>query len=161
MAAPSSAVRTELSEPTRPSNGPPHTSPAAPAWPSIESTVARTPGARPRFTRATISGWAVIRTQREAQNAINASQNTDATAKVYGGSREYRWTFYVPVMTFERREIVVQAPATKMRSRRWDYEVPALRAHRPIRKPLSQRSFSAKRALKTLSAAATASEMTR
>ena len=54
----------------------------------------------------------------------------DATAKVYGGSREYRWTFYVPVMTFERREIVVQAPVTTMRSRRWDYEVPALRAQR-------------------------------
>src|SRR2546430_5280317 len=54
----------------------------------------------------------------------------DATAKVYGGSREYRWTFYVPVMTFERREIVVQAPATTMRSRRWDYEVPALRPQR-------------------------------
>jgi len=54
----------------------------------------------------------------------------DATTKVYGGSREYRWTFYVPVMTFERREIVVQAPATTMRSRRWDYEVPAFRAQR-------------------------------
>jgi hypothetical protein len=54
----------------------------------------------------------------------------DATAKVYGGSREYRWTFYVPVMTLERREIVVQAPATTMRSRRWDYEIPALRAQR-------------------------------
>ena len=54
----------------------------------------------------------------------------DATAKVYGGSREYRWTFYVPVMTFERREIVVQAPATTVRSRRWDYEIPAFRAQR-------------------------------
>jgi hypothetical protein len=54
----------------------------------------------------------------------------DATAKVYGGSREYRWTFYVPVMRLERREIVVQAPVTTMRSRRWDYEVPALRAQR-------------------------------
>jgi len=52
----------------------------------------------------------------------------DATAKVYGGSREYRWTFYVPVMTLERREIVVQAPVTTMRSRRWDYQVPGLRA---------------------------------
>ena len=54
----------------------------------------------------------------------------DATAKVYGGSREYRWTFYVPVITLERREIVVRAPATTLRSRRWDYEVPALRAQR-------------------------------
>jgi hypothetical protein len=55
---------------------------------------------------------------------------SDATAKVYGGTREYRWTFYVPVMTLERREIVVQAPATTVRSRHWDYEVPALRAER-------------------------------
>ena len=54
----------------------------------------------------------------------------DATAKVYGGSREYRWTFYVPVMTLERREIVMRAPATTLRSRRWNYEVPALRAQR-------------------------------
>ena len=62
-----------------------------------------------------------------AQALVPASSGT---ATLYGGSREYRWTFYVPVMTFERREIVVQAPATTMRSRRWDYEVPALRAHR-------------------------------
>ena len=55
---------------------------------------------------------------------------SDATAKVYGSSREYRWTFYVPVMTLERREIFVQAPATTVRSRRWDYEVPGLRAER-------------------------------
>jgi hypothetical protein len=33
-------------------------------------------------------------------------------------------------MTLERREIVVQAPATTVRSRRWDYEVPGLRAER-------------------------------
>ena len=55
---------------------------------------------------------------------------SDATAKVYGSSREYRWTFYVPVMTLERREIFVQAPATTVRSRRWDYEVAGLRAER-------------------------------
>ncbi len=55
---------------------------------------------------------------------------SDTTAKVYGSSREYRWTFYVPVMTLERREIFVQAPATTVRSRRWDYEVPGLRAQR-------------------------------
>ena len=55
---------------------------------------------------------------------------SNATTKLYGGTREYRWTFYVPAMTLERREIVVQAPATTMRSRRWHYEVPALRAQR-------------------------------
>jgi len=52
------------------------------------------------------------------------------TATLYGVSREYRWTFYVPAMTFERREIVVQVPATTVRSRRWDYEMPAFRAQR-------------------------------
>ena len=55
---------------------------------------------------------------------------SSGTVKVYGGTREYRWTFYVPAMTFERREIVVQAPATTVRSWRWDYETPALRAQR-------------------------------
>jgi hypothetical protein len=59
-----------------------------------------------------------------------SAQALPPTATVYGGSREYRWTFYVPVMTLERREIVVQAPATTIRSRRWDYEIPALRAQR-------------------------------
>jgi len=55
---------------------------------------------------------------------------SSGTATLYGGTREYRWTFYVPAMTFERREIVVQAPATTVRSRRWNYEIPALRAQR-------------------------------
>jgi hypothetical protein len=66
----------------------------------------------------------------ETARAQAAPPAFDATAKVYGSSREYRWTFYVPVMTLERREIVVQAPATTVRSRRWDYEIPALRAER-------------------------------
>ncbi|HEY2969335.1 MAG TPA: hypothetical protein VGK75_13335 [Casimicrobiaceae bacterium] len=55
---------------------------------------------------------------------------SDATAKVYGGTREYRWTFYVPVMTLARREIVVQAPEVTLRSRGWDYEAPDLREER-------------------------------
>jgi hypothetical protein len=66
----------------------------------------------------------------ETARAQPAPPAFDATPKVYGSSREYRWTFYVPVMTLERREIVVQAPATTVRSRRWDYEIPALRAKR-------------------------------
>jgi hypothetical protein len=66
----------------------------------------------------------------ETAGAQPAPPAFDATAKVYGSSREFRWTFYVPVMTLERREIVVQAPATTVRSRRWDYEIPALRAER-------------------------------
>jgi hypothetical protein len=66
----------------------------------------------------------------ETARAQPAPPGFDATPKVYGSSREYLWTFYVPVMTLERREIVVQAPATTVRSRRWDYEIPALRAKR-------------------------------
>jgi len=66
----------------------------------------------------------------ETARAQPAPPGFDATPKVYGSSREYLWTFYVPVMTLERREIVVQAPAAKVRSRRWDYEIPALRAKR-------------------------------
>jgi hypothetical protein len=66
----------------------------------------------------------------ETARAQPAAPGFDATPKVYGSSREYIWTFYVPVMTLERREIVVQAPATTVRSRRWDYEVPGLRAER-------------------------------
>jgi hypothetical protein len=66
----------------------------------------------------------------ETARAQPAAPGFDATPKVYGSSREYIWTFYVPVMTLERREIVVQAPATTVRSRRWDYEIPALRAER-------------------------------
>lgn len=66
----------------------------------------------------------------ETARAQPSAPVPDATAKVYGSSREYRWTFYVPVMTLERREIFVQAPATTVRSRRWDYEVPGLRAQR-------------------------------
>jgi len=66
----------------------------------------------------------------ETARAQPAPPGFDATPKVYGSSREYLWTFYVPVMTLERREIVVQAPANTVRSRRWDYEVPGLRAER-------------------------------
>jgi hypothetical protein len=72
----------------------------------------------------------LLRSSFETARAQPAPPAFDATAKVYGSSREYRWTFYVPVMTLERREIVVQALATTVRSRRWNYEIPALRAER-------------------------------
>ena len=54
----------------------------------------------------------------ETARAQPSAPVPDTAAKVYGSSREYHWTFYVPVMTLERREIVVQAPATTVRSRR-------------------------------------------
>jgi hypothetical protein len=49
---------------------------------------------------------------------------------VYPGTREYEWTFYVPVMTIERRPIVLPGPKLKVRSRRYDYEVPGLKTER-------------------------------
>lgn len=52
----------------------------------------------------------------------------DATEKVYPGTHEYRWTFYVPVLTMERHQVIVQELAPTMRSRSWEYEAPGLRA---------------------------------
>jgi hypothetical protein len=49
---------------------------------------------------------------------------------VYGATREYRWTVYVPVLTYERREIAVAGPMMVVRSRRFDYETPGLRMER-------------------------------
>jgi hypothetical protein len=61
-----------------------------------------------------------------AQSAPIPGPETD----LYAGTREYRWTFYVPVMSVERREIVVQGPGVVVRSRRFDYEVPGLKTER-------------------------------
>jgi hypothetical protein len=49
---------------------------------------------------------------------------------VYGATREYRWTVYVPVTTFERRELVFAGPNMVVRSRRFDYETPGIRMER-------------------------------
>ena len=54
----------------------------------------------------------------------------EATANVYPGTQEYRWTFYVPVLTFERHEIIVQTLAPTIRERRLEYESPGLRSER-------------------------------
>jgi hypothetical protein len=61
-----------------------------------------------------------------AQSASIPGPETD----LYAGTREYRWTFYVPVMSVERHEIVVQGPRVVVRSRRFDYEVPGLKTER-------------------------------
>ena len=49
---------------------------------------------------------------------------------LYGATREYRWTVYVPVLTYERREIAVAGPTMVVRSRRFDYEAPGLKTER-------------------------------
>jgi hypothetical protein len=45
-------------------------------------------------------------------------------------TREYQWIFRVPVVSFEHRRIVVTAPNASTRSKRWNYEAPALRDKR-------------------------------
>jgi hypothetical protein len=49
---------------------------------------------------------------------------------VYPGTRVYRWTFYVPVMTIERYDIVFTGPDVVVRSRRFDYDSPGLKYER-------------------------------
>jgi hypothetical protein len=61
-----------------------------------------------------------------AQSAPIPGPATD----LYAGTREYRWTFYVPVLSVERREIVVQGPGLAVRSKRFEYEVPGLKSER-------------------------------
>ena len=45
-------------------------------------------------------------------------------------TREYQWTFRVPVVSIEHRRIAVTAPSVSTRSKRWNYEMPALRDKR-------------------------------
>lgn len=61
-----------------------------------------------------------------AQSAPVPGPPTD----LYAGTREYVWTFYVPVMTVERRDIVFSGPGLAVHSRRFDYEVPGLKSER-------------------------------
>ena len=49
---------------------------------------------------------------------------------VYPGTRMYEWTFYVPVVTTERHEIVVPGPNVIVRSKRINYETPGLKYER-------------------------------
>lgn len=43
---------------------------------------------------------------------------------------EYQWVFRVPVVSVERRRIVITAPTASTRARRFDYEAPTLRDKR-------------------------------
>jgi len=49
---------------------------------------------------------------------------------LYPSAREYAWTFFVPVVTTERYDIVMTGPRLIVRSRRFDYETPGLRYER-------------------------------
>ena len=61
---------------------------------------------------------------------------------VYSGTREFRWTVRVPLLTIEQREFVFRAPTGMTRPQRWDYEGPAVRSER--RKILTYPDFSCK-----------------
>lgn len=45
-------------------------------------------------------------------------------------TREYQWIVRVPVVSIEHRRILVAAPDLRTRSKRWNYETPALRSKR-------------------------------
>jgi len=45
-------------------------------------------------------------------------------------TRDYEWIFHVPVASIERRRIMVTTLDVSTHSRRWSYEVPALRSKR-------------------------------
>src|SRR5215831_18713082 len=65
----------------KPNSGPPAISPKDSACPSVERTVARVEGDRPRLAHAVRSGHVATRTQRVTHAAISASQKTEAKAK--------------------------------------------------------------------------------
>ena len=69
-----------------------------------------------------VSGAASVRAQYEPIPGPESD--------VYGATREYRWTVYVPVMTYERREFLFAGPNLVVRSRRFDYETPGLKMER-------------------------------
>lgn len=51
----------------------------------------------------------------------------------YPGTREFRWTIRVPLLTIEQREFVFKAPTGITRAARWSFEGPAVRTeHRKI-----------------------------
>lgn len=53
-----------------------------------------------------------------------------APATVYPGTREYVWTFLVPVLTTERVDVVTRVRAPSLHGRRWEYESPGLKSQR-------------------------------
>ena len=56
-----------------------------------------------------------------------AMQKSGVEQPAHLGTRVYRWTFYVPVLTFERQPYFVRVLAPVTRVRRWTYDVPEFR----------------------------------
>ncbi len=65
-----------------------------------------------------------------AQKAPDPAPAFGAPVTVYPGTREFVWTFQVPVLSVERVDVVTRVLAPRVRSRRVDYELPGLRAER-------------------------------
>lgn len=53
-----------------------------------------------------------------------------APVTVYPGTREYVWTFSVPVLTSERVAVVTHVQVPHVHERRWNYELPTLNSQR-------------------------------
>lgn len=53
-----------------------------------------------------------------------------APASIHAGTREYVWTVYLPVVTTEHVEAVIEVLAPRVHGRRWDYELPGLKSER-------------------------------
>jgi hypothetical protein len=75
------------------------------------------------FAIATGSGIAA------AQTAPSGA-TLGAAATVYPDTREYVWTFLVPVLSTERVDVVTKVKTPSLRGRRWDYESPTLKSQR-------------------------------
>jgi len=83
-----------------------------------------------RFRRAIGLGCVLIALAQVASAQWEHEPIPGPPTDVYPGARVYEWTFYVPVGTTERRDVVVPGPNVIVRSRRIDYETPGLRYER-------------------------------
>ncbi|HEY2864165.1 MAG TPA: hypothetical protein VGK37_11155 [Casimicrobiaceae bacterium] len=81
---------------------------------------------------ALIATGAAAMTQTAGSEESGDSVRFPPATVVYPGTREFRWTVRVPVVTIEQREFVFRAPTGFTRPQRWDYEGPAVRTERRI-----------------------------
>ncbi|MGH8799279.1 MAG: hypothetical protein ACREX7_03475 [Casimicrobiaceae bacterium] len=99
------------------------------------SDVMEAPMRRTGWWLATVCGAAAIGATPLPAHGAGSEGSGDrvlfpAATTVYPGTREFRWTVRVPLLTIEQREFIFRAPEGIMRSQRWDYEGPAVRTVR-------------------------------
>ncbi|HEV3239228.1 MAG TPA: hypothetical protein VG429_02405 [Casimicrobiaceae bacterium] len=68
--------------------------------------------------------------ETSAAQAARPAPGFGSPATAYAGTREFVWTFLVPVLTIERVDVVTRVLAPHVRSRRLDYELPGLKSER-------------------------------